>query len=1133
MKQKFFNVLLVLALTLALVGAVQPATPAQALTYSVHLFGTVNMGGTDSNLVELDATTGALISTIGSVGYSINGLDYDPVSGKLYATTSVKDDVFPCGLLEVDMTTGAGTPIGSGMGCYYMSITNIRADASGTLYAWDESYDDLTMVNPVTGVATVLGDSGISTSAYGMSFDASNTLYFVNAGDIYTVDTGTGAATDTGVSFSGLAHHGDFNPLTGEFWGIGSNGTGAKNINVVDVSTGAINQTLPTVDNLHALTFTNQIIYVTPVDMGFGIDYWTFNNEGTGTGAYNFVAGPAPYNGSLELTTTVNTDGPLFFTMFDSFDIDALGVLRYDAYSSTSPANMPSLQFEVDWDSTDANTAWQGRLVFVPNGSYSAGTWYTFDALDDSTDDYWFGTGGAGAVACPQIDPTPCKWSDVVAAFPNLVLWSSWAQPAGPYQVPGAGLMGFKKGSGESAPASVYVDQLMMGNTTYDFEPDFPPTDITLDNDNVDEHSGIGALVGTFTTADLTVVDSHTYSFCGGTDDSLFSISGDQLLTGADFDYDTDPTSYSVCIRTTDNLSQTYDETFTIYVNNVNTAPVAVDDGPFNVSHTGSYSQTAPGLLGNDTDADGDTLTVAGVTIPAAHFDIYGVFNDGSFSYDPVNTYVGLDSFTYYVTDGLADSNTATVSFNVTNAAPVASADSGYSTGHAVDLIGATGLFGNDTDADGDALAAYEDSDPPHGSVTVYTNGSFDYYPDGDYEGLDCFSYHVEDYVTTIGDLGAGTEASNSAEVCVNVTNAAPVTGFEWYFMMTYDTLIGNVLDNDSDPDGDPLTASLINPPISGSTYFDFADTGDFTFIPPSLSGHFISDFEYAAHDPFTFTQSWAWIDVFSPVQESDITVHYNGWQGYEDKGASNGTYRANNEKGGSFTFAPNYKFKGFTLYTYRGPDQGKVRIFLDGKYLKTVDLYRAAPQWGYAIPLTFLNGKHTIRVENLGIPKGKFVRMDYAKVNTNSGKFTLEDTDSAITWGVDLWKTYKNAEALGGSYRKSTLNKARVEHDFFGERIDWVTMTGPNLGIAKVIIDGTVVGMVDLYSATPVYQVIFTYDGLSVDFHRIRIEATGTHSGGSTGNAIVVDAFGSFTIFDTCKVLADVKDAAGCLRAR
>jgi LPXTG-site transpeptidase (sortase) family protein len=256
----FFRAGMVVFMLALLLGAM-PTRHAQAA--GEIIYGTVNdFSVMTSTLVTIDPDTGALISTIGPVGYFLNGLDYDPVSGLLYGSTSTQSPVFPNGLITINMTTGAGTPVGAGFG--FGSVTNIRANPAGALFGWwDPAADDLVSINSTTGVATLVGESGISTGIYGMSFDASGVLYFINVGgSIYTINTTTGAATDTGISVAGGgdAHHGDFRPSTGMYVGIDSNSTrGAppqpKNLRVINVSTGAVVATLPTVNGLHTLTF--------------------------------------------------------------------------------------------------------------------------------------------------------------------------------------------------------------------------------------------------------------------------------------------------------------------------------------------------------------------------------------------------------------------------------------------------------------------------------------------------------------------------------------------------------------------------------------------------------------------------------------------------------------------------------------------------------------------------------------------------------------------------------------------------------------------------------------------------------------------------------------------------------------
>ena len=84
----------------------------------------------------------------------------------------------------------------------------------------------------------------------------------------------------------------------------------------------------------------------------------------------------------------------------------------------------------------------------------------------------------------------------------------------------------------------------------------------------------------------------------------------------------------------------------------------------------------APGVLANDSDADGDTLTATLVSGPA--HGTLALNANGSFTYTPAANYCGPDSFTYTLGDGHGGSDTATVSITVVcvNDPPDAVADS-------------------------------------------------------------------------------------------------------------------------------------------------------------------------------------------------------------------------------------------------------------------------------------------------------------------------------------------------------------------------------------------------------------------------------------------------------------------------
>jgi PKD repeat protein len=89
-----------------------------------------------------------------------------------------------------------------------------------------------------------------------------------------------------------------------------------------------------------------------------------------------------------------------------------------------------------------------------------------------------------------------------------------------------------------------------------------------------------------------------------------------------------------------------------------NTPPVAGNDS-YSMNGIAALSIAAPGVLANDIDAEGNSLTAALVSGPAN--GVLTLNADGSFSYTPGGNFTGTDSFTYKTNDGMADSNIATV----------------------------------------------------------------------------------------------------------------------------------------------------------------------------------------------------------------------------------------------------------------------------------------------------------------------------------------------------------------------------------------------------------------------------------------------------------------------------------------
>ena len=151
------------------------------------------------------------------------------------------------------------------------------------------------------------------------------------------------------------------------------------------------------------------------------------------------------------------------------------------------------------------------------------------------------------------------------------------------------------------------------------------------------------------------------------------------------------------------------------------------------------------------------------------------------------------------------------------------------------------GVLANDIDSDGDGLAAFLESGPSNGTLTLIRNGSFNYAPNSNFNGTDSFTYKAND----------GSANSHVARVFITVqsVNDPPVANDGTYSIDQNTMLIvpaPGVLGNDSDVDGDALTASLGND-VGGGTLALQPD-GSFTYSPDI--GFFGTDsYTYSACD--------------------------------------------------------------------------------------------------------------------------------------------------------------------------------------------------------------------------------------------------------------------------------------------
>ena len=334
----------------------------------------------------------------------------------------------------------------------------------------------------------------------------------------------------------------------------------------------------------------------------------------------------------------------------------------------------------------------------------------------------------------------------------------------------------------------------------------------------------------------------------------------------------------------------------------------------------------APGLLAGSADVDLDVISAQLVAAPS--HGTASVSSNGALTYTPATGYRGSDSFTYSTTDTAMSSAPATVSVTVNNLAPTP-ADDSYSTRGGQSLsVTAPGVLSNDTDPGSDPLTAAMVTQPAHGTLSLASDGSFVYTPAAGYVGADSFGYAASDGLL-----------STNATASISVTDNPPVAANDSYAVnegavLTVPAASG-VLANDSDPDGDPLSASVVTGPAHGT--LSLAADGSFTFTPASLYVG-ADSFVYAVSDGVLSAQATASIavDAVAPVAADDayavdqgavLTVAAPGVLGNDSDPSgrgltvsvatqpAHGTLALNSD--GSFSYRPAVAFSGADTFTY------------------------------------------------------------------------------------------------------------------------------------------------------------------------------------------------------------------------
>ena len=354
-----------------------------------------------------------------------------------------------------------------------------------------------------------------------------------------------------------------------------------------------------------------------------------------------------------------------------------------------------------------------------------------------------------------------------------------------------------------------------------------------------------------------------------------------------------------------------------------NGAPVAVDDELTTFIDTAiTYN-----VINNDSDADGDTLTLATVSVP-----VYGTLtkNNNEITYTPNVGFSGTDVFTYTVFDGNGHEVRATVTVIVSgakNTAPIAVNDH-YETDFETAIT--RNIVNNDKDTDGDVLSLVRNTEPANGSLTVNGN-EIKYTPTNGFSGTDSFEYTIQD------EHGIEDTAIVTIKVNDN-SNQAP------FISPNYAAVYGNgwvvipVLDDDTDPDGDTLSlVGISEAPNNGTATI----VGNKVQYEPNGNKDRQDSFRYEATDGNGHTESalvtidikkyvgqhvgagddYMQVDMGSTeVIPFDVIKNDSDSEGHQlvVSIATQPLYGVAASLGNKVTFTPNAYYKGSDLFEYK-----------------------------------------------------------------------------------------------------------------------------------------------------------------------------------------------------------------------
>ncbi len=599
-----------------------------------------------------------------SVGITANAFDLDATSNTItYSLTSNPD-----GLFQIDANTGVVTTaaaINREVHSLTRSITvqAISSDGSTATQIFNITINDLDefdVTTPTDSDATAnnidenaaIGTAvGITANAFDLDATTNTITYSLtsNPDGLFQIDANTGVVT-TAASIN-REFHGSVRSITVQ--AMSSDGSVA-----LQAFTIAIND----IDEFDVTTPIDTNPASNNVDENVAVG----TTVGITTNAFDLDSS----NSTVTYSLTSNPDG--------LFQIDAITGVVTTAAAINREVHGASRTITVQAASSDGSTSTQTFTIAINDlDEFDVSTPNDTNSAPNNVDEN-VAIGTAVGITANAFD---------LDATTNVITYSLTSNPGGLFQIDAnTGVVTTaaainREVHGASRSITVQATSSDGSTSTQTFtiaindldEFDVStPTDSNASNNVVNENAAVGTVVGIqASTFDLDATNNTVSFSLANSSSGRFSVNSITgiVTTARSLNYETDGENHLIKVIATSLDGSTSSADFNIRLVDVNEAPLAVAES-FTTQGITSVNLTNRGILSNDSDPDGNTLSL--VIISAPNSGTLTKEADGSWVYTPAATTSGRVYFEYYVTDGQLYSTVVKSWIDVQGVAPTA-----------------------------------------------------------------------------------------------------------------------------------------------------------------------------------------------------------------------------------------------------------------------------------------------------------------------------------------------------------------------------------------------------------------------------------------------------------------------------